>query len=947
MISAPVYCRAFIGRRAQLDALSQRFASCEKSEGSIVLIAAEAGMGKSRLVAEFCRALEQHPCETIVNACLEYVQSPFAPFAFALSALAQSQPEVLRAVPNAEAALARLLPHAPPAEDKISEQIDKIFLFDTAARIFQAAASRRPVVAVIDDLHWADAGSLELLQYLATRIAGWRVLIVATYRPDELRRAPALRSALSRLDRFPYVWRFTLEPLSDTEIRELLARALEGRRAPPPQILETIKKEAEGNPLDAEELLKSAVESNVLHRGGAVALPGSLTESILERLQPLGETDRSILSYASAIGRQFDPQLLADVLERPVSDILATLRKAVELQLIVEHAGNGSIAYFFRHALTRDAIYNQLLAVEARPLHAKVAQAIESSGRANEHIPELAYHFWQARDMAKAVKYNELAGDAAVAVSSYHDAAISYDRALEANVSLGLAGTQLQCKLAEALRESGEGERARTLYESVLQTYETNGDTDAAVHVCSWLRIMCYDIGDTHGVLKYAQRAVELAREGSDRNLLCKALVGQANALVNWDDLDKVDVILQEARSVVDVVPRGTDVHYQYVLGTLYSLQDRAQESSAAYREALRLALERENWFQATLVFVNYADAALTLGLREESIATLADYLRVIRERKLGAHTVMSTLTHAAVVYLNLGMLADAKSAIEQALTLPVEERGLASSARAAAVTIGLRTGDGALSARAATGDFVDDASNLSAGHFSATVTAAMVDLLVDQGRADDARALLHRAVELPLLHGGADEMTLISMKVARHGAEIDIAPARARLLTLLQRGNRRYERAALELFDALVAKRNGQRERCQAHAALAEALFEELQLPYERALTLELLDRRSEALAIYRTTGDATDAGRLEKALTPLNRRGRARTELTQREREIAALVAQGMSNLAIAEKLIISERTVESHVAAIFDKLGVSSRAEIAAFAARAQISVPATKT
>jgi predicted ATPase len=359
MISAPLYCRRFIGRKVHLDMLDERYAAAVAGQGSIVLIAAEAGLGKSRLAAEFVSVARtpQSPSRA-VGLCFEFAQSPFGPFIDALRALHAQTPQTLSSAGDLTEALGQLLPELrnSPAQ---AEAADKREQLNAVAEALRRFGVLRPAIVVIEDLHWADRASLEFLQYASRVIAASRLLLVATYRPEELKREHPLRSTLAKLEPHPSVWTVRLEPLGDAETQALMRDALAGRDRVDPETLAAICARAEGNPLFAEKLLKAAIDGKA-----AEELPLSVRETVHLRLAELNDGERSVLVHAAAIGRRFEPDLLAEIVEQPLRDVLAVLKRAVDAQLIVEEPGD-IVRYAFRHALTQAAVYGELLAAEA------------------------------------------------------------------------------------------------------------------------------------------------------------------------------------------------------------------------------------------------------------------------------------------------------------------------------------------------------------------------------------------------------------------------------------------------------------------------------------------------------------------------------------------------------------------------------------------------------
>lgn len=932
MISAPVYCRQFIGRREHIDALRARYDEAKSGQGSVVLISGEAGIGKTRLIAEFRTLCASEGTTPAFEQCLPYAQAPFAPFVSALRRLIARDPGAVRNLSGARRALLhRLLPEIEGADCAVSD-FDKPALLEALSQTLYDIAAKRGCVIVLDDIHWADAATLELLQFIADRSSASRILIVATYRPDDLRSNSNLRSAVLRLTRNPSVWRISLEPLSDAEMRAFVVYALEGRTALSPLMLETIKNEAEGNPLSAEELLKSAVDE-----GGRSAgrLPLSLTDAVVERLNRFDERDRHVLVCASAIGRRFTPEFLAVVLQRPIDEIAGVLKKAVELQVLIEEAGD-TVAYVFRHALTRDAIYQELLAIEARPLHAKIADALERDEHRDRRIPELAYHAWEAHDLHRAAEYNELAGDAATIICGFHEAATAYERALDAMRRLSAPAVRLEHKLALALFEIGDGERALQMLHAVQAHYEASGERDLAAQVCRNLVDVYYHLGDAKRMLESAQHGVTLTEDRPASAAFFEASLDLA--LAHNIGLNPVESLaaLQRVEPFVDAqTMNDRSVFYIRNVGVAGQQDDPVRLKWAMERA---IGIARDEPRSLLRVYSNCANNCLATGLENEGLQCVREALRLLHSQQMRGRLALSVLRTASMTYVYRGYFDSAREPIAQAMLQPME--GMESLwVRCAAIFLGVLAEDAELLAQARSETFVADVREAALGGHGIEAAPQAVDLLVSEGQIDEAKQLIHELVASAPEFFSADGSAEFCVSVARYGDVRDIAPAREMVHSILPQAKRRLERANSALFEAYAADRVGDAESKRECAASAEPVFAELRLPYFRAQALELLGSTQEALRLYYDMGDVRDARRIEAGLAQVNRRGRAKDQLTPREREVAELVSEGKSNAAIAEQLVISERTVEHHVAAIFDKLGVASRAEVAAYVVRTE--------
>ncbi|MDQ6925138.1 MAG: AAA family ATPase, partial [Candidatus Eremiobacteraeota bacterium] len=400
---ARVVCRPFIGRHDELAYLHERRLDASAGRGGVVLIAGEAGIGKSRLIAEFRGSLAKSRVRVALGQCIEFAQRPYGPV---LDVLARFDPEHLNLVPAAS----------------------KVEQFDAIVECFSRAASRAALIAIFEDIHWADAATMELLAYLATKLDTLRLLLVASYRPESLEGGDAGSSLTGTIARARRMGRVDLRPLTGPELRRFIDEALVGidlaaetRRA--------VARASEGNPFFTEELLKSAVEQAPPGRTGPGRhLPGTIRATVMERLQPLDENDRRILAQAAVIGRRFALGLLCDTVDDSADAVMAALQRARDLQLLDEESGD---SFRFRHALTHEAIYDGFLTAQVRPLHRKIALVLGTAKDPGDHLASLAYHWWAAGDRERGALYNKLAGDAAGAVFAHEDAIAAYERALE------------------------------------------------------------------------------------------------------------------------------------------------------------------------------------------------------------------------------------------------------------------------------------------------------------------------------------------------------------------------------------------------------------------------------------------------------------------------------------------------------------------------------------
>lgn len=910
---APILCRQFVGRATELELLAERFRLARTGAGSIVVLRGDAGIGKSRLLAELRARLEADNTCVFTGDCLDYACAPLGPFVDVLAQIAALEP--------ADAA-AYERPTAPGTAQQREDASSKRRQFIGIAATLSHAAQRRPTVVALEDLHWADHATLELLLFLSAKIASMPLLIVATYRGDDMHRRHPLSGTLSRIVRADDVIEIPLEPLTPSEMNALLRGALHDQSLDADAIA-GIRRLAEGNPLFAEELLRTAVAAP---GHGATTVPRSLRDVVLARLDLLPEDEQLILVQAAVLGREFDPALLAAITASPLGAVRTALKHARDVQLISERPGDG-VAYRFRHELTREALSEELLTDERRALHAAVAAELET--RAPEKTGSLAYHWWAASVPRKAIPYNVAAGDAAAHMCAFNDAAALYTRAIEFVHDAGRERAAIREKIAEASFHAGLGRTAARHFERALADYESCADREAVARICERMAYQAFWSCDGAGCVQWCERAAEAIRSVEESASARRVFATVARIAGLLGDLPRSLAYLAEAERAQESTIPDVAVFVDQARGLASAMMG---DGASAIR-TLRGATATSGAAADTRILTNGNLALVGLEFGDDAIAAAAqdEGLRIAREHCLPARELY-LLGQRAEMHLRRGDVARAISTIDDAIPLReiVDFPGfMYIKLTSAALRLGMRLQRPALlkvfdAERMFASTFVSKGAE-----FIAEIAAAWTEKLIDEGRTRDAAALLHRAVAA--VGDGISRATLLVLTAA-HGDLDDVVVARDSLVRWA-RPNNVIGRAQLSLFDAHVARRNGDRAATSSHAAQAAALFATIARPYERAQALELAGAHAEAQALYASIGDVRDAERLRPLAFGLNRRGRAKDELTAREREVSLLVATGKSNRAIGAELVISERTVEKHLEAIMAKVGVASRTELAA--------------
>ena len=898
----------FFDRTAELGALTAAFREAARSQrAATIVVTGDAGIGKSRLLAEFRKNIASERGYVVSGACLEYARTPYGPF---LDALAN------------ERAAAKAVEALRETSDRItSHGDDKLRRFKIVEQsIRRTIAMRATTVLILEDVHWSDAASLELFHYLGRELADVAALLIATARSDEIEAVPELDKAVARLIRDGAA-ELRLEGIPDGVVADAIRTALPDGVALARNAVQRICDLAEGRPLIAEELLRGTLD----HAQAGDVNPRtvvSIRSTIVERLQRFTPAAQLALTYAAVIGRDFDSKLLARITDLSEAEVLRIIREARNAQLIKQTADN---RFSFRHAITREVLYRELLTGEARALHATIAAVLED-GVGENRADEVAYHWWAARDPVRGMEWNERVGDQAAAMNAYADAAVRYERALSfADRGSGRRAALLE-KATSALVTIGDMERARTLCREAAEERRARGDDDTALRLMIWVARQWYEAGSAAEALatvrtvrdqlaERAPTAIHYTAETTYAAIL--ALQGQpAEAL----ELLKLAADWKCAHDPID------DFRALNTRGIASGALGNYAAAIEAYSAAGDLA---ERLGNVDLLLHARNNTANTLALTGAMHRALDIYTEAAALAGRHGHRRVKALLCVNVVYcrVSLGDLAGARAVLRDEL----DERSAATAVKiwAHALRVRLRT---------LTGDDVEPAEP-----FTATLDAALKvgdpQVVALAGGAIAKHQLA--AGDLPsacaTIDGALyavpsfDYMHWLLDAVAQAGDERAIAYGRG-LLEEAQRHGNPLADASRSLFEARTAARRGGPDESAEPAQRAHEAFSALGFPIEAAEALEAAGDLAGALAIYQLTGASAAAGQLEGRIGRRRSAAAGGAQLTPREHEIAELLARGYSSRVVATELGIGQRTVETHVAAIYHKLGIKSRAELA---------------
>jgi len=613
-LNKPVVCPVLIGRTPDLAALHLLIDSTKSGRGQVALLSGEAGIGKSRLVREAkAYAIAQGFLVIQGNCFPTDLSCPYAPLLDLLRALlAHSDATTISAVLKPFAR--DLYPLLPDVFSQVTDLItiqplmalepeqEKRRIFAALAQCFTSLATKLPLLLIVEDLHWSDDTSLEFLHYLARRCSDHPLLLLMTYRDDEIR--PALGSWLAQLDRERLVQEFQLARLPHSDVDAMLRTIFDLKRPVHSETLDAIYGLTEGNPFFIEEILKSLVtmggifytnESWERKPLSELQIPRSIQDAVQQRTNQLSEGARQVLMLAAVTGRRFDFALLLQVTLNDEHQLLTLVKELIAAQLVVEESAE---RFAFRHALTRQAIYMQLLARERKILHRTIAETMESiyAASLDTYLSDLSFHYYEAGVWEKALKYAQSAGEKAQILYAPHATIEQFSRALSALYNLAITPPPaFFLARGQAYEMLGEFERARADYETSLQIARSTGDRqiewEALLHLG-----MLWAGRDYERTGEYYQHAFELAGTMNEPSMLAHSL----NRLGNWHlNLERPVDAIQHHQKALTIFQELQDKHgiagTLDLLGMTSYLGGDLIQGTTYYRQAIELFRELDD----------------------------------------------------------------------------------------------------------------------------------------------------------------------------------------------------------------------------------------------------------------------------------------------------------------------------------------------------------------
>ncbi|RSS65878.1 AAA family ATPase [Streptomyces sp. WAC06273] len=972
-----------VGREDELARLTGVLERARAGEARAVLIAGDAGVGKTRTLDEVAGRAAAAGTTVLTGHCVDLgdVGLPYLPFTEILGVLAADErfAAVLAAHPVAD----RLLGAGPQdAEGRDGATRSRLRLFEDVAALLAELSDVAPLLLVLEDLHWADQSSRDLLRFLLSRgvlqrpaggARGHRVALFASYRADDLHRRHPLRPLLAELVRLPSVERLELRPLPDGDVARLV-RSLRERPLPEATVHRIVER-AEGNAFYAEELV--AATDAPVH-----GVPSGLADVLLIRFEQLSETAQQVLRTAAVAGRRVGHELLRDAVGLPEEELESALREALGRQLLVSDDGD---TYSFRHALAREAVYADLLPGERARLHGAFARLLGGPDRRSDSAAERAHHHRESHDLPQALAASLEAADHAQRIGApaeelrHLEAALDLWSAVDAAARpAGPDAVTLTLRASAAAAHAGDLHRAVSLTRSALAGLGQDADLELAARVRYTLAGNLLRVDNLSAAFAHSSEAFALIPAEPPSPTWVWAA---ATHVMAARQVGEIETALRVGRRALRVAEElGVADARADLLISVIGLEDdnrTTERGRRRLREARELARRAGNAPVELRALFNLAIGCFESGTPADCLDRAAEGLE--RARRSG---LLSSPYAREMRYLRL-LVRYTLGHWEECLREAAEDEAggpPAAGAHTVAPVLYVALARGDLGA-------ADRARALLDGPFDWMVTLVAGIVLTDaaalRGDPEDAvrwaRSTVARltddagtppavTVRLAALALSAVADTVVGLRAAGDEAEVG-----------------RWTRAAAELLEqARRSARQGEDDRPQgpegqAWLARAEAEWERLATGPDPAAWQRAVDgfahgdvyerarcrlRLAEALlaagrpqeaareaGLAHREADRLGAAPLRERLDDLVRRARPAdtgdraTQLTAREQEVLRLLARGRSNRQIGEELFITAKTASVHVSNILAKLEAASRTEAVAVAYRQGLIAPET--
>ena len=978
----------FLGRERELAALSGGVDAVLSGRGRVFALAGEPGIGKTRTAQVFADYAQTRGLRVFWGRCHEEPGAPpYWPWQQLLGAYldAQEGDALESSLQDAAGHIAEIAPDLTQRfalSKRLARNSDamqsRYRLFDAVAGFWRRAAAREALLLIIDNVHWADASSLRVLEFLAPEITSSRLLVLLTYRDIELSRAHPLSGTLGELAKQPSFQRLRLGGLDLADTRRFMEASV--GRAPPSELLSTVHGQTEGNPLFVTEMVRFLVQEGMLgretspgprvQRGSLTRIPEGIREAIGTRLNRLSPDCNRLLGQAAVMGRRFELRVMIQISEG-LDEETCTAATEEALAAGVIEACPEPDAYQFSHALIRETLYDEIASTRRSRLHLRIGAVLEALHKdaPGPVLSALAHHYCAALpggEPPKAAEYARRAAEHADRLFAHEAAAHLYRLALQALEGGADPRDRLRVLIAlgNALTRAGENAEAETVLRQAAQSARTLGLADELAHAACAFEEARFRPGLEGEAAVHLLREALIGLSAGDSKLKAEVLCGLTRALIFDGNVEEAMEVHEDAVSMARRL--GETATLAAALRSALAARwqpERFQARVASTLEALRLSQEigdrqqvLDAWSWRLFDLMELGD----LGLRE---VEFANYERQAEELGQPFYQYIA-LSSRAMLALFVGDFAESERQAKAALEFGQRMPSLNAEGMYGVQMFSVRREQGRLAELAPL-----------VQHFVRSTPAAstwrpgLAVVYAELGQGEAARAeLAALAVDnfdkLPrdalwlmsvtyladvsaYVGDTACAAVLYRLLEPYDGRNIVVGPniacfgAASRYLGMLAATMQRWESAERH-FEAALEMNSRQRARpwlTRTKHQYAVMLLKRGRSD-ERAKALSLLD---EALADSHALGMNGMAGRIEasRAAVPAPREeDNYPSGLSRREVEVLRLVAGGKSNREIAERLFLSPNTVANHVRNILSKTGTANRTEAAAFALRASL-------
>jgi DNA-binding CsgD family transcriptional regulator/tetratricopeptide (TPR) repeat protein len=965
--------RPIVGRTRELEAFRAAFDRMLAGQRQLILVSGEAGIGKTRCVEALADLAEDQGALVLWGRCREEAGAPpYWPWVQILRGYvdASSPDEVRLNMGAVEKDIAALVPELLDSSQAAHLKRDVVMdsslarfrAFDALRQFLQQAAQQVPIILVLDDLHWADAPSLSLLEFLNQELLRVRLLIVGTYRDADASSKTPLLSALGALSRDSECRHVRLSGLSRSAIGEVAERLCGVSLSDP--AIEAIYQRTDGNPLFAIELIKVLVDETATDEISTVParIPAGIRETIGRRLSRLSDRCNELLAVAAVHGRHFAVREIAASTNEDVQAVLATLEPAVRagiVQSTVDAPGN----WQFTHALIRETLYEGLSAAERLRLHAQAGDALAAvhAGRQEPALTRIAHHYYQASALGyreNAVVYALRAGESAVQIYAYEDALLHYDRAIETLESAGLMHDERLARAyilkGWALRLLGRPDHAIDVLLEAVNRTRVMSNAELLVDVLVFLAMASQHIAQRH-IIPLLERALALL-PAVDSAARAKALATLAFAQRTLTDKSRLHLSVDQSLGMAGRIcePTARCACYQLTMmalrGDPETLHRRillGEEYVAAARSTASADLLAEAYYWQAL---NYFEAG-----RLQALEVLLDQYESLSTARFGLHQYWAR-THRVTLALLRGEWTDLERRIEELLEIGTKTRRGDADGVYGSQMFALNRDLGRLHTLA------PQIREMATRATMRIWEPGLMLICSEIGLLPEARGIFERLVDRECAAIRKDDMYVACLVFCAQTccalADSQRAESLYRLLLPYARQTANHPTAvcfgATDLYLAMLACTANRLEIAREHFEHALALNRSMRAWPSLARTLHHYgvflaaaptdEERRQGFRQLREAGELARRLGMARLVEDINTMLHPRDgdvvypdDLTGREVEVLRLLAIGRTNKDVSLVLGISLNTVATHVRSILNKTQCANRTEAAAYAIR----------